>query len=269
VAYDVRVETVPVPAVSADPSEIREVLINLVLNALDAMPDGGVVTLRTAAEGGHVLCAVSDTGIGMTEDVRRRVFDPFFTTKAEKGTGLGLSVAYGIITRHGGEIDVRSEPWRGSTFTIRLPRAPSLGPRRESAAVVEPPRPGKILLIDDEEAVRQTLADVLMSQGHAVSHCADGRTGLARLHAESFDLVFTDLGLPGLSGWEVTRLVKLRQPETPVILITGWGDQIGPEEAQTRGVDFLLAKPFELDGVRAVVAEALARRDLLAFPPKD
>jgi GAF domain-containing protein/ActR/RegA family two-component response regulator len=269
IAYDVRVETAPIPPVLADPSEIREVLTNLVLNALDAMPDGGAVTVRTSADGSHVLCAVSDTGIGMTEAVRQRVFDPFFTTKAEKGTGLGLSVAYGIITRHGGEIDVRSEPWRGSTFTIRLPRALSDEKRRPVARAVDPPRPGRILLIDDEEAVRQTLADVLMSQGHAVIHCGDGRTGLARLHEEPFDVVFTDLGLPGLSGWEVTRLVKLRHPETPVILVTGWGDQISPEEAQSRGADFLLAKPFELDGVRAVVAEALTRRDLLSSPPTD
>jgi GAF domain-containing protein/CheY-like chemotaxis protein len=269
ITYDVRVEAAAVPAVSADASELREVLTNLVLNALDAMPDGGVVTLRTSVDAGHVLCAVSDTGIGMTDAVRQRVFDPFFTTKAEKGTGLGLSVAYGIITRHGGEIDVRSEPWRGSTFTIRLPRALTAAQRRAATTVVEPSRSGKILLIDDEEAVRQTLADVLLSQGHAVTPCPDGRTGLARFHEESFDLVFTDLGLPGLSGWEVTRLVKLRRPETPVVLITGWGDQIAPEEAQTRGADFLLAKPFELDGVRAVVAEALAKRDLLALPPED
>jgi signal transduction histidine kinase len=123
VTYEVGVVPTPLPPVAADPSELREVLINLVLNALDAMPAGGRVTLRTAPAGDGVTCEVVDTGGGMTEEVRQRVFDPFFTTKAEKGTGLGLSVAYGIISRHGGDIEVRSAPGAGSTFIIRLPVA--------------------------------------------------------------------------------------------------------------------------------------------------
>jgi GAF domain-containing protein/ActR/RegA family two-component response regulator len=257
-SYDVRVASTPIPLVAADPSELREVMTNLILNALDAMPDGGEVTLRTAVEGPHVVCIVSDTGIGMTEEVRKRVFDPFFTTKAEKGTGLGLSVAYGIITRHGGEIDVRSEPWRGSSFIVRLPASRPPGRPRATPRPAETYRRAKILVIDDEEAVRQTLADILLNEGHAVTTCADGRMGLARLHEEPFDLVFTDLGLPGLSGWEVTRLIRLRRPETPVILVTGWGDQLEEEDARNRGVDVVVAKPFEIEGVRAAVARALA-----------
>jgi signal transduction histidine kinase/ActR/RegA family two-component response regulator/putative methionine-R-sulfoxide reductase with GAF domain len=262
VDYEVRVERTPVPIVAGDPSELREVLINLILNALDAMPDGGQIVLRSGVEGDQVFCTVTDTGIGMTEEVRQRVFDPFFTTKAEKGTGLGLSVAYGIIARHGGAIEVRSEPWRGSTFTLRLPPARGRPRTPPPAAAAVPDRRARILVIDDEENVRQVLADMLVAQGHAVVACADGRAGLSRLHEEPFDLVFTDLGLPGLSGWEVTRLVKMRRPETPVVLVTGWGDQIELADALRRGVSYVLPKPFDVEEIRATVREALSRPHL-------
>ena len=204
------------------------------------------------------MCTVTDTGIGMTEEVRQRVFDPFFTTKAEKGTGLGLSIAYGIVTRHGGEIEVASQPWQGSTFTIRLPAARRPVKRVERAEVT-PARPARLLVVDDEESVRQVLAEMLMAQGHTVAADAEGRSALARFHEEPFDVVFTDLGLPGLSGWEVARLVKLRRPETPVVLVTGWSDQIEPEDLYWRGIDFVLAKPFEVGDVRAVLAQTLGR----------
>ncbi len=259
ITYDVRAEPTPLPSIAADPSEIREVLTNLVLNALDAMPDGGSVTLRTSADGEYVVCTVTDTGIGMTEEVRQRVFDPFFTTKAEKGTGLGLSVAYGIITRHDGEIEVQSQPWHGSTFTIRLPAVRRALAPRSRGEVPAAARSARVLIVEDEESVRQVLAEMLMAQGHTVAAHADGRSGLARFHDEPFDVVFTDLGLPGLSGWEVARLVKVRRPETPVVLVTGWSDQIEPEELHWRGIDFVVAKPFEVEDIRAVLARALAR----------
>jgi CheY-like chemotaxis protein len=259
VSYEVRVEPTPLPAVAADASELREVVTNLLFNALDAMPDGGRVTLRTGVGGDTVVCVVSDTGIGMTEEVRQRIFDPFFTTKAEKGTGLGLSVAYGIITRHGGEIEVRSQPWQGSTFTIRLPAAREALRRRQDREVAEPGLRARILVIDDEENVRQVLAESLMAQGHAVAAYADARAGVAGFHEEPFDVVFTDLGMPGLSGWEVARIVKLRRPETSVVLVTGWSDQIDPVEAQWRGVDFVVAKPFEVQEIRSVLSQALGR----------
>jgi GAF domain-containing protein len=258
--YEVRVDPTPLPWVAADPSELREVVTNLVLNALDAMPDGGRVTLTTGVDGETVVCTVTDTGIGMTEEVRQRVFDPFFTTKAEKGTGLGLSVAYGIVTRHGGEIEVRSQPWRGSSFTVRLPVARQTAPPAVVPGGPEPVAPARILVIEDEENVRQVLAELLMAHGHTVVSHADGRSGLARFHDEPFDVVFTDLGMPGLSGWEVARVVKLRRPAVPVVLVTGWSDQMEPEEVRRRGIDFVVAKPFEASTIRRVVSQALAAR---------
>jgi GAF domain-containing protein/ActR/RegA family two-component response regulator len=259
VTYDIRLEPEPVGPVAGDPSELREALTNLVFNALDAMPRGGRVTVRTAMDGEHVTCTVTDTGVGMTEEVRRRVFDPFFTTKAEKGTGLGLSLVYGIVTRHGGEVDVQSQPGEGSTFIIRLPVGRGI-PSGLPAAPLPRAAPARILVIDDEERVRETLVDLLSRQGHTVTACADGRTGLERFRAEPFDLVFTDLGMPRLSGWEVARQVKQCRPQTPVVLVTGWGDQIDPVEARAHGADYLVPKPFQTDEVHAVVARALAGR---------
>jgi CheY-like chemotaxis protein len=259
VAYDLRVEAAPVSPVAGDPSELREVLTNLLFNALDAMPEGGRITFRTGVHGDEAYCVVTDTGPGMTTEVRQRVFDPFFTTKAEKGTGLGLSVAYGIITRHGGSIEVESEPGQGSVFTIRLPVASEIP---AGLAKPPPPRPqhgARVLVIDDEERVRQVLVEMLLGQGHVVTACADARSGLVRFHEEPFDLVFTDLAMPAVSGWEVARLVKQERPGTPVVLVTGWGDQIELGEARAKGADWVVAKPFEIEGVRAAVARALSR----------
>jgi signal transduction histidine kinase/ActR/RegA family two-component response regulator len=258
IRYDIVVEAQETPAVVGDPSEIREALTNILFNAFDAMPEGGRVTLRTGVDGGRVFCAVADSGVGMSEDVRQRIFDPFFTTKGERGTGLGLSVVYGIVTRHNGEIDVQSQPGAGTTFTLRFPiggegaaEAPGRGP------ATAPVGSGRILVIDDERDVAEILADVLSRDGHQVVACLDGEAGLARFQEAEFDLVVTDLGMPGISGWDVAREVRARRPGTPVAMVTGWGDRIDPAEASARGVDFLLAKPFKREQVRELVAAAL------------
>lgn len=260
VAYEVQVDPRPVPPVAGDPAELREALANIVLNALDAMPAGGRLTLTTRARGDRVQCVVSDTGVGMSDEVRQRIFEPFFSTKEERGSGLGLSVMYGIIVRHGGDVDVESRPGQGSAFIIRLPVA------RELVAPPPPPvpapaRPGaQVLVIDDEIHVRAILTEALTRDGHRVTACGSGRDGIAAFDAAAFDLVISDLGMPGLTGWDVVDHVKRRRPETPVILVTGWGDRLTLEEVQARGVDFLVAKPFALDEIRGVVRRALAAR---------
>ncbi len=262
VPYDVLVKTSPLLPVAGDASELREALTNIMFNALDAMPRGGRVTFKTGVEGERVFCVATDTGVGMAEDIRRRIFDPFFTTKGEKGTGLGLSVVYGIIARHGGEIEVQSQVGQGSAFMIRLPVAREIPEVPETAPSLQPHRNAKILIIDDDEEVREVLGDLLTGQGHAVAAYADGESGLTRVQEEPFDLVITDLAMPRLSGWQVASLVKLRNPSTPVALVTGFSDRIDPEEARAKGVDFVMAKPFKLEDITAVVAQALTRRDL-------
>jgi GAF domain-containing protein/DNA-binding response OmpR family regulator len=258
ITYDVQIDAVPTPPIAGDPSEIREALTNIVFNALDAMPEGGRVVLSTAVEGDRVVCRITDTGVGMTEEVRQRIFDPFFTTKGERGTGLGLSVVYGIIVRHNAEIDVQSQLESGTTFVLRFPvadAAPSEAPTRPT---VRSTAKGRILIIDDEQDVGDIMGDFLGRDGHQVSVCRDAETGLAAFEKGAFDLVITDLGMPGMSGWEVARLVKLQRPGTPVAMVTGWGDRIDPAEATARGVDFIVPKPFKRDNVREIVALALA-----------
>jgi CheY-like chemotaxis protein len=256
--YEVAVHPGRTPAIAGDPSELREALTNIVFNALDAMPAGGRLVLATGVEGERVFCAVTDTGAGMTEEVRQRIFDPYFTTKGERGTGLGLSVVYGIVTRHGGDLDVRSAPGQGTTFAIRLPLARDLVEPVDAGPVAVSGRRGRVLVIDDEKEVGDVLRDLLTREGHDVVVCAEAEDGLARLQQERFDLVVTDLGMPGLSGWEVARRVGLARPGIPVAMITGWGDRIEPAEARARGVGHVVAKPFRREQLLDMVSRALA-----------
>jgi GAF domain-containing protein/DNA-binding response OmpR family regulator/anti-sigma regulatory factor (Ser/Thr protein kinase) len=258
IRYEMVVETAPTPPILGDPSEIREALTNIIFNALDAMPDGGRVTLRTGVEGDRVICTIADTGIGMSDEVRRRIFDPFFTTKGERGTGLGLSVVYGIMTRHNAEIDVRSRPGQGTTFVLKFPLGGEVGTETPPSAGAGARGPGRVLVIDDEPEIGAILHDLLRRDGHTVVVCQEAEAGLARLATEPFDVVITDLGMPNLSGWEIVRHAKRARPGTPVIMVTGWGDRVDLAEARARGVDFLVAKPFKRDQLRELVAAALS-----------
>ena len=256
VTYAMRLDLAPVPPVTGDAAELRETFLNLLFNALDAMPQGGSMTFSTRVEGARVACVVADTGVGMSEGVRQRCFEPFFTTKAEHGTGLGLSIAYGIVTRHGGEIDVWSRPGEGSRFTVSLPIGAEIPP----APPAPPPgRSGRILVVEDELAVQEVMVDVLRGQGHEVVACADGAAALAHADGPAFDLALVDLSITGPSGWEVAKGLRAAQPEVPIALVTGWGDQIDVEEARTRGIDYLMAKPFDVDDMTRLVAGVLAR----------
>lgn len=258
------------PVVSGNPHELREVLINLVHNAVDAMPSGGSIHLSSAITGGGEgdLCEirVKDAGTGMPDDVKSRIFDPFFTTKGDKGTGLGLSVSYSIIKRHGGDVEVHSTlsgPERGTAFVITLPRLPLDKELPEAAAPVRvngTATRGRVLVIDDEENIRDILTDILLTGDHEVTTAVDGPEGLARLEQGDFDLVFTDLGLPGMSGYEVAAQIKARKPDVPVGLVTGWGATLDPEKAKQHGVDIVLSKPFRFDQVLRLVDEALEKR---------
>jgi nitrogen-specific signal transduction histidine kinase len=258
VTYAMKLDLTPVPPVTGDPAELRETFLNLLFNALDAMPEGGSLTFSTWVEGDRVVCVVADTGIGMTEAVRQRCFEPFFTTKAEHGTGLGLSIAYGIVTRHGGEIEVWSRPGEGSRFTVRLPIGTDVPPPPPEPPAPRVGRSARILLVEDEAPVREVLVDVLQGQGHEVVACPDGKTALALVEGPPFDLALVDLSMPGISGWEVAKGLRAAQPAVPIALVTGWGDQIDLGEARTRGIDYLMAKPFNVDDMTRLVAGALA-----------
>jgi CheY-like chemotaxis protein len=245
------------PEVPGRGGEIREVMTNLILNAVDALPTGGRIVVSTGAEPGRAVVSVRDSGTGMPDEVKRRAFEPFFTTKGVKSTGLGLAVAYGTVRRHGGQVSLESTPGEGTTVSFWLPAedrpATPAAPAADSGDAV-----GSILVIDDETDVRELVADALAARGHTITVASGGREGLARFETGRYDLVLTDLGMPDLNGWEVVRAVKAARSDVPVLLLTGWADAVEPADA--RRVDGVIKKPFNLKHLAATVASALAAR---------
>ena len=251
------------PQVSGDPAELREALTNLILNAVDAMPAGGTLTVAgypdpTPALPGDpptVVLTVADTGAGMPEEVRRHLFEPFFTTKGVRGTGLGLALVYGVLERHRGRIEVASSPGHGTTFTLRFPIAQDApaGTPEVDRALARPVL--RLLLVDDEESVRTTMACLLRAVGHEVVDVGSGAEALTRLAEAPVDLVITDLGMPEMTGWEVAQRVKAAQPHLPVILLTGWGQQATSSAPGQECVDRVLAKPIRLEELQDAIAQ--------------
>jgi CheY-like chemotaxis protein len=243
--------------VAGTAEELREALLNLLNNALDSMPAGGTFTFRADAEGDRVVVRAADGGCGMSEETRRRVFEPFFTTKGAQGNGLGLAVVWGIIARHGGEISVESTLGQGTTFTIRLP-IPSVLPvdqGPEDGSLL--PRGTRVLVVEDNVEILRSLGDLLRENGCRVIEAPNGMAALARIEAEAVDLVLTDLAMPGVSGWEVASASRERHPDTPVGLVTGFGDQLDPEKLERHGIQFVVAKPFSSEELLQAVAIAL------------
>jgi signal transduction histidine kinase/CheY-like chemotaxis protein len=259
-AVTVVVEADGAARVNGNAAEMREVLTNLSFNAVDAMPNGGELSLRTWTTSSDIFLAVRDTGVGMNDAVKQRIFEPFFTTKGEKGNGLGLSVSFGIVQRHGGEITVDSQVGKGTRFTIRLPLIgdePGMlkSARRRSAPIMMPPRSLRILVVEDEETIRRYLAAGLTGMGHEPHLTESGEEGLTAFAENGpFDLVLTDLGLPGISGEDVARAVAERVPKTPVVLLTGWADQLQAEADSLVGVVRILSKPITLDALAKTLA---------------
>lgn len=254
VHIQLRTELGSVSNIACVPSEVREVLTNLIFNAVDAMPEGGDIVIRTLQDDEWIHLSVGDTGTGMSQQVRERVFDPFYSTKGVKGTGLGLSTVYGIVKRHGGEISVESELGSGTTFTISLPLSLRGAAHRDEEGMMSS-RPWKILVGDDEANVRDVLVELLRFLGHEVREATGGRETIDFFGTDDFDLVFTDLGMPDLSGWEVAAEIRRRNPKVAIVLATGWGTQINPADAQTRGVTRVMAKPFTVQKVSSLIAE--------------
>ncbi len=260
IRIDVTAEPGEIPPIAGEAAALREVLMNLVLNAIDALPAGGRVTLRTWRDASGVSCAVSDTGTGMSPEVQRRALEPFFTTKGPKSTGLGLSVNYGIIGAHGGTMAIHSTPGRGTTVTFTLP--PASG--SEATGSAPPPAvlrtPLRILLIDDDLPIREVIADILREDGHHVEEAGHGREGLARMgNGGALDLVITDLGMPEVTGWDIIRAAKEHEPPFPIGLVTGWGDDPDGRPADCARPDFVLAKPVTHAALRLALGRVVAK----------
>jgi len=240
------------PHILGHAPEVREALINVILNAVDAMAEGGKLTFAGAATPSGVTLGVTDTGIGMSEAVRQKIFEPFFTTKGLHGTGLGLSVVYGILERHGGRVEVESSPGQGTTITLHFQAATETVPASEEATPLRP-IPQRLLLIDDEPLVRTTTGNLLRVAGHTVLEAESGAAGLALLAEHPVDCVLTDLGMPAMTGWEVAQAVKAEHPMVPVILLTGWGEQAAGETGRAE-VSRVLGKPIRLEELLRTIA---------------
>ncbi|MDQ3805409.1 MAG: response regulator, partial [Acidobacteriota bacterium] len=261
--------------IMGDAGELREVLVNMVFNAVDAMPEGGTLTLSTQDGGEEVVMTVADTGTGMTEEVRSRIFDPFFTTKGKAGMGLGLSVSYGIIRRHEGRVEVESEVGKGTTFRMTFPVVGESDTQRlnDTGPLLEARADGslRILVVDDEDYVRELLRDILEGEGCEVMLAADGHEAISLFEACEFDAVFTDVGLPGMSGWELARYVREKNEGVALAVITGWGDTVSHEEQSASQADWVVPKPFSIDRIVNLVREVARRKaaqDLLALPKR-
>ena len=245
------------PPVSGNPSELREVITNLVLNAIDAMPNGGNLTIKTKTDRRVNRIYIQDSGMGIPQENLERVFEPFFTTKGSSSSGLGLSVSYGIIRRHGGTLQARSNPEKGTTFIISLPVSLKAFEENEAERAPRAGRTARILVIEDEKRIRDNLQETLSLAGHSVTLAENAKRGIALFRDGTYDLVFTDLSMPEISGWELARIIKEKAPRIPVVLVTGWGVKIDRERLKDRGIDMVISKPFQVNRVLNLVVEAL------------
>ncbi|HEU4794148.1 MAG TPA: ATP-binding protein, partial [Pyrinomonadaceae bacterium] len=252
--------------VMGDDAELREVLVNMVFNAIDAMPEGGTLRLSSHTAGEKVTITVGDTGVGMYPEVRSRIFDPFFTTKGKAGLGLGLAVSFGIIRRHGGNIEVESQYGNGTEFRITLPVAKiaetqlikrDLIVQTEELQIPTPNKPlqMRMLVVDDEDFVRDLLGEILEGEGCVVELAQDGTEALALFREQGFAGVFTDVGMPGMSGWELAREIRQLNKQVPIAIVTGWGELVGSHEQRAAGVDWVIAKPVTAERIAELVRE--------------
>jgi len=259
-----------VDSVVADSNQIEMALLNMAINARDAMPDGGSLRFHAAGAvppagllppGDYVRIAVSDSGEGMSQEVMGRVFEPFFTTKeVGKGTGLGLSQVYGMAQQSGGAADIRSEEGTGTTVEIWLRAAHGVDEGADVAATLRTARPhagARILVVEDDDAVRASVADSLQALGHQVTQAASGAAALEQLERERPDLMITDYLMPGMTGAELMQRTRRRFPQLPMIIATGYADMKAIEEVI--GDDMLLRKPFQLAELASSVERALAK----------
>jgi signal transduction histidine kinase/ActR/RegA family two-component response regulator len=249
----VEIDSRPGATIEGRASELREVFTNLILNSMDALPAGGTIRLATEVTPDRVTARIEDDGVGMSADVQRRIFDPFFTTKGDGGTGLGLSIVYGIVQAASGTIAVDSAPGRGSRMTLGFPHAaPGIAEARPQPRQPHASAALRVMVVDDEPAVRDLLIDILRSLGHSPQGFDSGTAAFDAYSTGTYDLVFTDLGMPGMTGWDLARAIRRRDSQVPIALITGWGAEVGPEALESAGADAVVTKPFTIEDIEVL-----------------
>jgi signal transduction histidine kinase/ActR/RegA family two-component response regulator len=255
--------------IKGDPVELREVLVNMIYNAIDAMPSGGEVRVSTQENRERVVVHITDTGTGMGPEVKQRLFDPFFTTKGKAGTGMGLAVSFGIIRRHEGSIEVDSEPGRGTTFKISLPEVVPELPETKDAdstdiTVSASEDKVRVLVVDDETHVREVLIEALEADDCEVVSAQSGEIALAlyEQYEGKFDAVFTDIGMPDMNGWELVTEIRERSKTMPIAIISGWADAISVQTRNAVKADWVVAKPFDINKISSIAQEIAQRKTL-------
>ncbi|MBI3726741.1 MAG: response regulator [Burkholderiales bacterium] len=274
IVISVHTELAPdLPDIMGVHGEIREALTNLIFNAVDAMPEGGVLTLRTSVVQDllestkevilkQVHIDVCDSGIGMSDDTRRRCLEPFFTTKGERGTGLGLAMVYGMIERHSAHIDILTEVGKGTTMRMSFLVPTTVSPVARTPAPEAVPTHRRILVVDDDPMVLKSLRDILEIDGHNVLSADGGQAGInafndAHGKGDPFAVVITDLGMPYIDGRKLASSIKQVSPMTPIIMLTGWGQRLVDDGDSPSHVDCVLSKPPKLSELREALRKIL------------
>jgi PAS domain S-box-containing protein len=251
--YEVKLDAEKGNSTYGSASELREVFVNLIVNAVDAMPKGGKLSVSCRRHDGRLQLQFSDNGMGMPDDVRQKIFEPFFSTKGAHGTGLGLSVSYSIIERHAGLISVISEPGSGTRFMIDLPAALAEATFDDVETIAEDIPSLRILVVDDEKPVRETLAEMLVAMRHKLELAGSGQEALQKLRQHRFDFVFTDLAMPEMDGWETARSIRKTWPDVKIVLVTGYGPTTTPPPGEEQLVDAIIGKPFDFTQVASTL----------------
>ncbi|MDH7499351.1 MAG: GAF domain-containing protein [candidate division NC10 bacterium] len=264
ISIQIETDLQPVVPILGNPAELRDVFTNLIFNAIDALSQGGQIRIssRLLDQGLPTECVqvtLADDGIGMSDEVLERAFDPFFTTKGTKGSGLGLSVSYGIIKRHQGEITIQSHLNQGTTVLIRLPSTKASPERKRASTAELDLSPLRILVIEDEKELAEGLQRMLSLFGHQVDTALSGKEGLLRFSEGNYELIFTDMGMADLTGTEVAKSIKEKNPSLPVLLVTGWGDQLDSSQVKEYGIDAVIAKPFRIGDILEAIHDTLSR----------
>jgi len=237
-------------------SEIRQVLTNLVLNAVDAMPEGGTLKLRTYEVGSWVCVQLSDSGTGMNEETRHRCFEPFFTTKGPSGTGLGLAIVFGIVERHHGRVELESKKGKGTTVTLWFPagRGTNSHTGKEIVEGNTKVPPLRLMVVDDEDLLLEVVSQHMLNMGHQVSCFTDPAQAIESFYQNAYDLVITDRAMPGMSGDQLAKQLREFRPQVPIVLLTGFADIIRQTGETVENIDEVLGKPVSQTTLREVVA---------------
>jgi PAS domain S-box-containing protein len=259
---EIKLELKDIPAIMVNESQIREVIVNLIINSIDAMPKGGTIILRTREEGRWVVAEIRDTGTGMDTHVLQRCFDPFFSTKGGRGTGLGLSIVHGIIRQHDGWVDIASAPGKGTTVTIRLPCESQVTTKQKemssSSTNQQQLEKLKILIVDDEKLNLRLMEKILKANGFLLSSASNGVDALKLFHDETFDIIITDRSMPQMSGDTLAAEIRIINPRIPIIMLTGFADMMEVSNETPPGVDLVVKKPITRESLNDAITNAMS-----------